>query len=87
MCRSISLYVETFPGGIGNLLVLGAMIVSIASGWARLESGLADHDRRIRGVRAAGDRGYSDRAVGHLRSGAGNGKPALQDVFDARPRL
>ena len=32
---------------VGNLLVPGEMIVSIAIGWARLESGLADHDRRI----------------------------------------
>ena len=42
------------PGiSVGNLLVLGAMIVSIAIGWARLESGLADHNRRIRELEQA----------------------------------
>lgn len=32
---------------LGNLIVLGAMIGSLALGWGRLETGLAYHDERI----------------------------------------
>lgn len=32
---------------LGNLVVLGTMIASLAVGWSRLETGLAHHDDRI----------------------------------------
>lgn len=38
---------------VGNLLVLGAMVVSISLGWARMENGLAEHNRRIQELEAA----------------------------------
>lgn len=42
------------PGiSVGNVLVLISMFVSVAVGWARLESGLAEHNRRIQELEAA----------------------------------
>ncbi|MEP1576247.1 hypothetical protein [Roseibium album] len=52
------------PGiSVGNVIVLGAMLVSIAIGWARLESGLADHDRRIEELEASDKALVKDRMV------------------------
>lgn len=39
---------ELLPGfTYGNLVLFVTIVVSVAGGWARVESGLADHDRRI----------------------------------------
>lgn len=36
------------PGvSVGNLIVLGTMLVTLTAAWGRMEMGLADHDRRI----------------------------------------
>ncbi|TYC48696.1 hypothetical protein FMN50_26970 [Rhodobacterales bacterium] len=36
------------PGiSVGNVIVLGTLLISLAVGWTRLEAGLEDHDDRI----------------------------------------
>lgn len=32
---------------LGNLITIGVLLASVAGGWAKIESGLAAHERRI----------------------------------------
>ncbi|MEO1110088.1 MAG: hypothetical protein AAFX90_19415 [Pseudomonadota bacterium] len=50
------------PGiSVGNVIVLVSMLVSVAVGWARLESGLAEHNRRIQELEQADKSLMNDR--------------------------